>query len=369
MKASSLLSSIYIHIPFCKKRCSYCNFYSTVKFEHLNNYVETLCGEIIERQNFLSNKNIRTLYFGGGTPSQLSALQINIIYDTVSSVYNMENLEEFTIECNPDDISPEYIESLHTTNVNRISIGVQSLDDNILQFINRRHNADAARTGVRNLLTSGYENISIDLIYGIPGQSFESWKQTVDEAVTLGVKHISAYNLSFEEGTEMYKYIDKAPDEEICISMYNYLCKTLKDYGFEHYEISNFAKEGYRSKHNSVYWQGGEYLGIGAGAHSYNGKQRFENGGYKVQGDGNLHWDVKIETLTEQDKYNELIITALRTKEGVNSNKIPNKYLKHFIEQSEPYLEKGELVKNGNFTAISEKGVLISDYIMRNLIL
>lgn len=368
-KVSSHLSSIYIHIPFCKKRCSYCNFYSTVKPEHLSKYVSSVCNEIIGQKDFLSNKNIHTLYFGGGTPSQLSALQINTIYNTISSVYNMENLEEFTIECNPDDIRPGYIESIHTTNVNRISIGVQSLDDRILQFINRRHDADAARTCVRNLLESGYENISIDLIYGIPGQSLESWKQTVDEAVTWGVKHISAYNLSFEEGTEMYKHIDKSPDEETCISMYNYLCKTLLENGFEHYEISNFAKKGFRSKHNSVYWQGGEYLGIGAGAHSYNGKQRFENCGYEIQSDGTLYWNRKMETLSEKDIYNELIITSLRTKEGIDSRKIPNKYLKHFVTYAKPYIEKGNLVKKGDFTALSEKGVLISDYIMRDLIL
>ncbi len=281
----------------------------------------------------------------------------------------MEGLAEFTIECNPDDMSIDYIESLHSTKINRVSIGIQSLDDDILKFINRRHTSDAAKCCVRNLLASGYENVSIDLIYGIPGQTVDSWKHTVDEAITLNVKHISAYNLSFEEGTAMYRFIDKSPDEETCISMYNYLCDTLKNNGFEHYEISNFAKEGYRSKHNSVYWHGGEYLGIGAGAHSFNGNQRFENKEYKVSGDGTLNWEQKIETLTEQDRYNELIITALRTKEGIDTIKIKEIYIDHFLNQAKPYLEKGLLKKQDSFISLTENGILISDYIMRDLIL
>lgn len=281
----------------------------------------------------------------------------------------MDNLEEFSLECNPDDMNSYYIESLQSTKVNRISVGIQSLDDKVLSFINRRHNAKAAKDCVKNLLTSGYENISIDLIYGIPGQTLDSWKQSVDEVTALGVKHISAYNLSFEEGTAMYKYLNNAPDEDLCISMYNYLCDTLKQNEFEHYEISNFAKDGFRSKHNTVYWQGGEYLGIGSGAHSYNGRQRFENKEYKVKKDGKISWEQKTEVLTEQEKYNELIITALRTKEGVDFIKIPDKYQKHFISQSKSYLEKGLLKRNGNFISLTENGIFISDYIMRDLIL
>lgn len=361
------MGSIYVHIPFCKKRCTYCNFYSTVNLYDIDSYIDAVCLEAVRRTTFMHTKNIDTLYFGGGTPSLLTAEQIDRIYTTLCSHYNLSNLSEFTLECNPDDITSEFIKKLKTTKVNRISIGVQSLDDEILTFINRRHTASAAIKAVRMLQDAGYGNISIDLIYGIPNQTFESWQESVRKALELNIQHISAYNLSFEEGTEMFRHRGKAPDDEMCLRMYEHLCTTLENNGFEHYEISNFSKPGCHSRHNSVYWNGGEYLGIGAGAHSYNGNIRLWNGEIKREGNI-LNWLDEQEELTEQDKFNDLIVTALRTSDGLDIRLIPPIYKPDFERTTEKLKKDGLVKEREGKVSLTKKGIFVSNMIMREYI-
>jgi len=361
------MGSIYVHIPFCKKRCTYCNFYSTVNHYDIDSYVDALCLEAAGRTTFMHTHDIETLYFGGGTPSLLTAEHVNKIYVTLLSHYNLSGLKEFTIECNPDDVTSEFISNLKTTPVNRISIGIQSFDDDVLKFINRRHTAAAAIKAVKNLQHAGYGNISIDLIYGIPHQSQESWRKSVQTAIELGVQHISAYNLSFEEGTRMYSHRGSAPDDDACLSMYEHLCTELQMAGFEHYEISNFALTGCRSRHNSVYWNGGEYLGLGAGAHSYNGDVRCWNGEIS-EIEGKLQWGGEQEILTEQDRYNDLIVTALRTSEGICIEAVNKKYLQHFLDTTELLKTRGLVKESGGRISLTKKGLFVSNSVMREYI-
>ncbi len=361
------MNGIYVHIPFCKKRCTYCNFYSTVNTYNIDDYVIAVCSEAEKRIRFLSNNTIETLYFGGGTPSLLSKEQINKIYNTLKTNYNLTDLKEFTIECNPDDITNNFICNIQQTKVNRISIGVQSFDNKILTFINRSHNAEKAKEAVLCLQKADYKNISIDLIYGIPGQTLESWTDTVNQALALKVQHISAYNLSFEEATKMYDYKKDSPSDELCLEMYNILCRMLESEGFEHYEISNFALEGFRSKHNSIYWNGGEYIGFGAGAHSYNGKIRCWNKSIQ-QKDNALFWGSESETLTSQDKYNDTIVTALRTKDGLNIDRIEPAYQATFIQKAHKLEKRGLIKFEGNCVSLTKDGIFVSDSVMRDFI-
>lgn len=362
------MSGIYVHIPFCKKRCTYCSFYSTTLLSNIDKYTDAVCREAVSKGSFLDDRNIVTLYFGGGTPSLLNYTQINRIYETLASVYNLENLKEFTLECNPDDIDDNFIQGLKKTAVNRVSLGVQSFDDNLLKFINRRHNSTAAINAVKRLQESGYGNISIDLIYGIPGQSHASWNDSVKQAIELDVKHISAYNLSFDEGTPMFGFADKAPDDETCLKMFRQLCTQLKAAGFEHYEISNFAKEGFRSKHNTSYWTGIPYLGLGAGAHSFNGKERFWNNEIKVS-ENYLDWNTEKETLSERDVFNELILTSLRTKDGIEISRVNSKFIGHFNKISDKHCLSGLLKKDCGRIALTEEGIFLSDMVIRDFII
>lgn len=361
------MSGVYIHIPFCKQRCTYCNFYSTTLTNILDKYINSVCEEAIVKSSFLSDRTIGTVYIGGGTPSLLNFTQINKIYETLTSVYDLTQLKEFTIECNPDDINESFISGLKKTLVNRVSIGIQSFDDTILKFINRRHNSLAAIKAVKMLKHCGYKNISIDLIYGIPRQSWQSWTESVEQAIELDVQHISAYNLSFEEGTQMMKFADEAPDDETCLKMYKHLCSRLNDAGFEHYEISNFAKEGFRSIHNSSYWTRIPYIGLGAGAHSFNTTERHWNTGIKIYGK-NIKWETEKETLSERDIFNELILTSLRTKEGLSIEKIDKKYLSHFQKTAEKHFSNGLLEKRDNCIKLTPYGIFMSDLVIRDFI-
>lgn len=362
------MSGIYVHIPFCKKRCTYCSFYSTTLLNHIDHYIDSICKEAFQRKDFLTDKNIETLYIGGGTPSLLHHSHIEKIYDTLASVYNLDKLREFTIECNPDDVDFSFISGLKKTAVNRVSLGVQSFDDTLLKFMNRRHDSLSATEAVKRLQENGYDNISFDLIYGIPGQSEASWKESVEQAISLNVQHISAYNLSFEEGTPMFKYADKAPDDDTCLDMFKHLCSQLSKAGFEHYEISNFARKGFRSKHNSSYWTGVPYLGLGAGAHSYNTKERHWNNEMVISGN-TINWNTEKEVLSERDIFNELILTSLRTIEGVPESKVNIKYTDHFNRITEKKISEGLLKKHDGRVSLTEKGIFLSDAVIRDFII
>lgn len=309
------MAGLYIHIPFCKKRCLYCDFFSTTQLEKRDAYVAALIREIEERKDE-AGEPIRTIYIGGGTPSTLSLESMTALNKHLISTC----IAEYTVEINPGDATKEYLKRLRSLGVNRLSMGIQSFQDELLQLIGRRHNAQQAIEAVQMAQEAGFENISIDLMYALPTQTMDQWKADIETALQLGVQHISSYGLMYEEGTAMTKMLEagqiEAIDEETENGMYDYLCERLKEAGFVHYEVSNFALPGYEAKHNSNYWNGTPYIGIGAGAHSYVPPVRSWNesnveayiAGTQQRGS---------ETLTETDLYNESIMLGLRTNRGI----------------------------------------------------
>ena len=315
------MAGIYVHIPFCKKRCLYCDFFSTTLLERREEYVAALLKEIEMRKNE-AGEPVRTIYIGGGTPSMLDTVDIFLILRTIGT----EGVEEITMEVNPGDVNERYLNELRQCGVNRLSIGVQSFKDHLLQKLGRRHTAAQAIDAVRMAQQAGFDNISIDLMYALPEQSIGHWIADIQLALKLGVQHISSYGLMYEEGTALTRMRDEGAitpiDEETENAMYDMLCERLQQAGYVHYEVSNFALPGYEAKHNSSYWNGTPYVGVGAGAHSYIRNVRSWNvddlDGYikGVMGYG-LQVTGGSETLTEKDLYNERIMLGLRTNKGI----------------------------------------------------
>ena len=313
------MAGLYVHIPFCKKRCLYCDFFSTTLLNRRAEYVDAILIEIKERKNEI-HEPIRTVYLGGGTPSTLDINDITRILNAVDA----PDTEEITMELNPGDATFEYIRALRQIGINRLSIGVQSFQDELLQCIGRRHTAQQAIEAVRIAQEAGFDNLSIDLMYGLPNQTMAQWQADIRTAIQLGVQHISSYGLMYEPGTVLTQQLESgqltAMDEDEEMTMYDILCEQLKHAGFVHYEVSNFALPGYEAKHNSNYWNGTPYVGIGAGAHSYTGNVRSWNpddlDAY-IRGIVAHDLQRESETLTETDIYNERIMLGLRTKHGV----------------------------------------------------
>lgn len=370
------MSAIYIHIPFCKTRCTYCDFHSGTNFSLKKEYIEALKKEISLRKNYLKNQCIKTIYFGGGTPSLLEFEDLKSIFEVLNQNFDLKNCEEITLECNPDDLSEHYIQQLKNLPINRLSIGIQSFNNNELKFINRRHSAKQAEEAVKCCQQNGFSNISIDLIFGLPFQTPESFEYNLDKALELNIQHISVYGLTFENGTKIelqrQRKLFNEIDEETSILMYQTAIKKLTYNGFEHYEISNFAKPGRRSKHNSSYWNGTHYLGLGSGAHSFNGTSR--------------QWNVcntkhyislcnyfEIEHLSQEDIYNELVITNLRKKEGISLDLISKKFgdniYNHCKKTAQYFLENQLLEEKNNHLKLTQKGILLSDSIIQDLMI
>lgn len=374
------MAGIYIHIPFCKKRCIYCDFYSTTDNRLTKSYIEAIQKEIASRLHEINEDDITTIYIGGGTPSQLSINQLSQLINFIKTVVDFKKIIEFTIEVNPDDVTFEYIHACHSLGINRVSMGIQSFVDNELQAINRRHNARQAQDAVFTIKQAGITNISIDLIYGLPLQTIDSWFYSICEAIKLDVPHISCYNLSYEEGTTLYNMRENGEivecSEDTCIEMYETLIYELKKAGFEHYEISNFAKSGYYSRHNSNYWNLTPYLGLGASAHSFDGKKRRYNPSSiheyirKINENG-VTYEEEEETILEQ--YNEYIMINLRTMWGINLTQIGkmfgNELRNHLIKYSREFIISGDLKETENTISLTEKGIMISDYIIRTLMI
>ncbi|HOH55971.1 MAG TPA: radical SAM family heme chaperone HemW, partial [Paludibacteraceae bacterium] len=272
------MAGIYIHIPFCSQRCSYCNFFSVVSINLLNEVIDAIIKEFSIRKDYLKNEPVQTIYFGGGTPSLLTIQQIEKLLNTIYKNFPVEKNAEITFEANPDDLTEKYLSDLKKTGINRLSIGIQSFDDNKLKILNRRHNAFQAVEAVRVAQRSGFNNISIDLIYGLPFQSLIEWENDLDKAFSLPIQHLSAYALTFEEKTLLLKQKEKKliepADEELMIKMYELLLNKSNQNGFDAYEISNFSLPEFYSRHNSSYWTQTPYLGIGPSAHSFNGFSR-----------------------------------------------------------------------------------------------
>ena len=373
------MAGIYIHIPFCKQRCSYCAFYSTTLYNIRERYVDALCKEIAMRKEYAGGAPIETIYLGGGTPSTLSMEQLKRICDTVYAAYQVSPAPEVTIECNPDDLTPDFLAQLKVLPFNRISMGVQSFNDTQLKRLGRRHDAAKARQAVANARSAGYSNISIDLIFALPGSTIDEWEHDLESAIALRPDHLSAYNLTYEEGTPMHRALERGDftelSEEDNITQFQMLISRLKEAGYRHYEISNFALPGRESRHNSSYWNDTPYIGCGAAAHSYNGTSRGWNIAdiqEYIKGIENGNPVFEIEELTEEERYNDTILTRLRTAEGIPLEWMKKKFGKRLNDYMQSAAEKeiafGNLKAENGHLSLSEKGIFISDAVIRELI-
>ena len=373
------MAGIYIHIPFCKQRCNYCAFYSTTLYNIREKYVDALCKEIVVRKEYAACAAIETIYFGGGTPSTLTMEQLQRICDTIYATYSVSDTAEVTIECNPDDLTPDFLSQLKELPFNRISMGVQSFNDTQLKRLGRRHNADKARQAVRNAREAGYDNISIDLIFALPGSTTAEWEHDLDSAIALRPDHLSAYNLTYEEGTPLHRALERGDfaelSEEENVGQFQMLITKLKEAGYRHYEISNFALPGRESRHNSSYWNDTPYIGCGAAAHSYNGASRQWNIAdirEYIKGIENNNPNFEIEELTEEERYNDTILTRLRTAKGLPlawiKERFSEKLNNYMLRSAEKEIALGNLKEEDGHLSLTEKGIFISDAVIRELI-
>lgn len=418
------MAGLYIHIPFCASRCIYCGFYSTTLLHLQDRYINAVCREMeLRRRNMEARErggagameSINTIYIGGGTPSQLSAGNLRKLFHNINKVYlqpngqtGFENVREITIECNPDDVTDEFVSTLSQLPVNRISMGAQTFSDERLRFLHRRHNAHQVVEAVGRLRKAGFRNISIDLMFGFPGETLDDWQRDIDEALALGVEHISAYSLMVEEGTELYRLLKGAgvtakrlPEQERENEgerereMYELLIDRLTSAGYDHYEISNFAlkvshrewdssdlRPSFRSLHNSNYWNGTPYYGIGAAAHSYGtylpSSPKNEGKLYRYWNVSDIHQYLKaveqdiipfeFEELNADTRYNDLITTALRTQEGIFLPALEQPYRDYLLENARQSIDNGLLRIDNNHIHLTRQGLFVSDDVMSNLV-
>lgn len=373
------MAGIYLHIPFCRKRCAYCDFYSTTRDELRQRTVDALCCELRSRSSYLRGESVRTLYLGGGTPSQLSPQQLNQLFQTVDEVYGLEDIEELTLEANPDDLTQAYVSALRQLPVNRISMGVQTFDDDTLRLLNRRHTAQQALEAIDRLRNAGFDNLSIDLIYGLPGETAERWERDLAQAVALGVEHLSAYSLTYEEGTPLHRLLTQhrvsEVDEDDSLLFYTRLMEVMEEEGYEQYEISNFCRPGRHSRHNSSYWEGIPYLGCGPSAHSYNGVEREWNVAsltrYLEASEAGGR-DYECEQLDINTRYNEYVMTRLRTRRGASLLEVERLFglprKEYLLRMAHPFLQQGLLEQTSEgFLRFRREGLFTSDAVMSEL--
>ena len=372
------MAGIYIHIPFCKQRCTYCDFYTEVAPQFIPVLIDSIVRELNIRKDYLQNSPINTIYFGGGTPSILSNEQFLLIFEAIYRLFTVAEDAEITFEANPDDLTPGFLTSLQALPFNRISIGIQSFDDKDLKRINRRHTSKQAVEAVKNAQKAGFGNISIDLIYGLPFQTLEAWGDQLDMALSLNIQHISAYGLTYEEGTELWKQRENGEievvDDLVMNEMYLLLLDKIKTKGFEAYEISNFALPGYQSRHNSAYWKQEPYLGIGPSAHSYDIVSRQWNIAsitdyIKAINSGSDFYE--REELSLNDRYNDFVMVSLRTSEGLDVKIMEKEFgselaeyclqnIKTFMDSEQVYYSDGKL-------RLTAEGIQISNLILIQL--
>jgi oxygen-independent coproporphyrinogen III oxidase len=371
------LAGLYIHIPFCKSKCSYCDFYSIANQKQKQDIIECLKLEIENKSQILNSAVVKTIYFGGGTPSVLCVDKISEIFEEVYTRYNIAKDAEVSFEANPEDLTVEYLTKLAKTPVNRLSIGIQSFDDNVLKIMRRRHNAKTAIESVYLAKETGFDNISIDLIYGIYGLSNIEWKIQIETALNLPINHLSAYHLGIEKGTLLYRKLIEDKFHEINESesfrQYEILIDTAKNKNFYQYEISNFAKDNFTSKHNSAYWNGNPYLGFGPSAHSFSENTRsFNVANVKeyIIAIKNKQTYFETEMLSEKDQINERIMLGLRTVKGINIDCFENSF---GIDKRNELIEKLKLIKTDNFVltkdylVLTKSGMFLSDSIISAL--
>ena len=373
------MAGIYLHIPFCKKRCIYCDFFSTTRKEQKTAYIRALCHELTDRKDYLKGEPIETIYLGGGTPSQLAKEDFEAIFSHIYKVYKVTPNAEITLEANPDDLTSEYISMLRTFPFNRISMGIQTFQETTLKQLQRRHTADQAIRAFQGCRTAGFQNISIDLMYGLPGETLTSWKKDLKQALSLHPEHISAYHLIYEEGTPLWKLREQhkveEADEDLSVSLFGTLIDELTTAGYEHYEISNFCRPDKYSRHNTSYWRGIPYLGCGPSAHSFNGTTREWNVSsidLYIKGIEGDRRNFETENLDQTTRYNEFIITTIRTVWGTPIEKLKqefgNELWEYCRKMSAPYLENGKLEIHEGALRLTREGIFISDSIMSDLL-
>jgi oxygen-independent coproporphyrinogen-3 oxidase len=373
------MSGIYIHIPFCKQACHYCDFHFSTNLKKKDEMVLALVKEIEMRKSEFKDEIVETIYFGGGTPSILQIADLRFLIDSVYKNYKVVQNPEITVEANPDDLTENRIIELSKNKVNRLSIGIQSFFEDDLQLMNRAHNVEEAMKCLK-IVTHYFDNISIDLIYGVPEMSNEKWLQNIETALSFGVPHISSYALTVEPKTALHSFIQKgiipSLDDEVAQEHFQILVDKLSENGFIHYELSNFGKENYFSKNNSSYWLGKKYIGIGPSAHSYDGKKRgwnVSNNSLYIKSIQENKLPIEIETLTKTDRYNEYIMTGLRTIWGVSLERIEQEFGKNYLDylnqQAAKFIEDHLLFIDDNILRTTKKGKFLSDGIASDLFL
>ena len=390
------MAGLYIHIPFCTQKCIYCDFLSGTNLSLREQFIDALIAEMDCYLDFFREDKIRTIYFGGGTPSLLDVKELTKIYNAIAERWDVSKVEEFTIECNPDDLNVEYLRALKSMPINRLSIGVQSFCDNELKWLNRRHTAIEAIEAVVQAKCVGFENITIDLMFALPLQTLESLNYSIDKALELGVQHISAYSLMFEPDSKITTLMElnrlKPLDEDVAADMFDLLSQRLIEAGYEQYEISNYAKKGFESRHNSGYWHGMRYLGLGPSAHSFDGEKRWHNIAhtikYNTQFESTQSRDtacrvltsrankkllVEIEHLTTDERFNELVFTALRTKIGIDIQELSIRFgdirCNRLLRQAKKYIDSDRMQIINNNLSLTRAGIYISDSIISDFMI
>ena len=373
------MAGIYIHIPFCKRRCIYCDFFSTTQSEKKPTYAHALCQELEMRKNYLKGEEIETIYLGGGTPSQLTEEELNEIFTSLYNIYKVKEDAEITLEANPDDLTPEYVSMLRRLPINRISMGIQTFQEETLKLLHRRHTARQAIEAFQRCREAGFQNISIDLMYGLPGETLDTWKEDLQQAIALHPEHISAYHLIYEEGTALWKLREEhqveEADEDLSVTLFKTLIDELKQAGYQHYEISNFCLPGVHSRHNSSYWTGKKYLGCGPSAHSFNGSSRQWNiaslDNY-LKGIASGKPNYEIEELDLYTRYNDFVITSIRTCWGMSLSRLRSEYgeelYRYCLRMAKSHLEQGVLEIEEDTLRLTQEGIFISDGIMSDLL-
>ena len=372
------MAGIYLHVPFCKRRCIYCDFFSTTQSERKTAYIHAVCSELEMRKEYLGGETIETIYWGGGTPSQLDKEDFETIFYYLHKNYSISSHPEITLEANPDDLTEEYTAMLQQLPFNRISMGIQTFDAPTLKLLNRRHNAAQAIAAIHRLRQAGFRNISIDLIYGLPDETDQRWERDLQQAVGLDVEHISAYHLTYEKGTRIYEMLQShrisEVDEESSVRFFSALMDTLGAAGYEHYEISNFCKPGMYSRHNTAYWKGIPYLGCGPSAHSFNAETREWNtasleGYIKSIEEG--HRSSETEILDKVTRYNEYIMTSLRTMWGISltytEEAFGTELCQYCTKMAAPYLQSHKLEMQADRLRLTREGIFVSDGIISDL--
>jgi len=374
------MAGLYIHIPFCRSRCIYCGFYSTTSLALRQRYVDAVCREMKLRSEWRAAKGerlqIETVYLGGGTPSQLTTDQLRQLFIYINKVYPLTS-QEITIEVNPDDVTADYATTLQQLGINRVSMGAQTFDEGRLHFLNRRHTAAQVSEAVSLLRQAGIRNISIDLMYGFPGETLSDWDADITRALALDVEHISCYCLMYEEGTPLYRLLQQGKvaetDEEQERLMYYHLIDRLEAAGYEHYEISNFARPGFRSRHNSSYWDLTPYIGLGAAAHSFDGNSRrrwnISDIGLYIEGIEGGQPCFEQELLDDNTRYNDTLTVALRTRNGLDLNTLSEHNRNYCLSEARHYISDGLLNLQNNHLSLTKPGLFVSDMIISDLML